>query len=82
MTLRVIRAPYFVATRLEAFRSRSRAGGGDWWASRDIEDVVAVLDGRPELLAEVESVAGELQAYVAVEASTLLARADSGNHAG
>jgi hypothetical protein len=37
---------YFIATKLEAFRSR---GGGDFQASHDLEDVLLVLAGLPAL---------------------------------
>lgn len=47
--IRIVVAPYFLATKLEAFDGR---GKGDYLASQDIEDIVAVLDGRPEILDE------------------------------
>ena len=48
--IRLVSAPYFLITKLEAFDGR---GGGDYMLSHDIEDIVAVLDGRPEILDEV-----------------------------
>jgi hypothetical protein len=48
--IRVVTAPYFLATKLEAFDGR---GNGDFLQSHDIEDLVAVVDGRPELADEV-----------------------------
>jgi len=50
LVIRLVTPPYFLATKVEAFRSR---GGGDFLASHDMEDIVAVLDGRPEIIAEV-----------------------------
>jgi len=50
LVIRLVTPPYFLATKVEAFRSR---GGGDFLASHDMEDIVAVLDGRPEIVAEV-----------------------------
>ncbi len=44
--VRMIRAPVFIATKLEAFHGR---GGGDYLASHDLEDLVAVIDERGEL---------------------------------
>ncbi len=41
---------YFVATKLEAFRGRGR---GDYQASHDLEDVLAVIAGLPSLRAQV-----------------------------
>jgi len=42
-----LRPPLFIATKLEAFRGR---GGGDVVTSHDLEDIVMVIDGRPELV--------------------------------
>ena len=50
--IRVVSPPYFLITKLEAFRGR---GKGDYLLSHDIEDIVAVLDGRPEILDEIEN---------------------------
>src|SRR5688572_26192329 len=49
LDVRVITAVYFLATKLEAFRGRGR---NDYKGSHDLEDVIAVVDGRPELLRE------------------------------
>jgi hypothetical protein len=51
-----------VATKLEAFRGRS---GGDVFASHDLEDIVAVVDGRPEIVEEIAAAAADVRAYVA-----------------
>lgn len=48
--IRVVTAPLFLATKIEAFSSR---GGGDFAASHDLEDLIAVVDGRPALVGEV-----------------------------
>ena len=48
--IRMVTGPYFLATKLAAFESR---GGGDYLASHDLEDVIAVLDGRPEIPDEI-----------------------------
>lgn len=49
--IRMVSAPYFLITKLEAFAGR---GGGDYLMSHDIEDIIAVLDGRPEIIEEVK----------------------------
>jgi len=59
--LRLLPATYFLATKLEAFDQR---GGGDFLLSRDVEDVVAVLDGRPEIVDEVREADAELRIYL------------------
>ncbi|MCF6260327.1 MAG: hypothetical protein L3J98_09245 [Gammaproteobacteria bacterium] len=55
--IRMVSAPYFLITKLEAFAGR---GGGDYLMSHDIEDIVAVIDGRPEIVNEVEQAETEL----------------------
>jgi hypothetical protein len=60
--IRAVTAPLFVATKVEAFRSRGR---GDFVASHDLEDISAVVDGRPELADEVKAAPVELRRFVA-----------------
>jgi hypothetical protein len=70
---RVITAPYFLATKLEAFRGR---GKGDYRVSHDLEDIVAVLDGRPEIVSEVQQSVLQLRQYLSDEFVSLLATPD------
>ncbi|MBU1224008.1 MAG: hypothetical protein KKA22_01915 [Gammaproteobacteria bacterium] len=70
MTIRLISAPAFMATKFEAFFDR---GQGDVLGSHDLEDIVNVVDGRPELVSEVASAAPELRQYLAAQCRTLLA---------
>ncbi|WP_197722158.1 hypothetical protein [Sulfuriflexus mobilis] len=53
----MVSAPYFLITKLEAFDGR---GGGDYLASHDIEDIIAVLDGRPAIVDEVKQAESNL----------------------
>jgi hypothetical protein len=69
MPIRVVSAPYFLGTKLEAFDGR---GHGDYMASRDLEDIVAVLDGRSEIVQEVGAAAPELREYLALRIGQLL----------
>lgn len=46
--IRAITPPYLIATKLAAFGSRGR---GDHLGSRDLEDVILLVDGREELVA-------------------------------
>ena len=50
-TIKMVSAPYFLMTKLEAFDGR---GEGDYQMSHDIEDIVAVLDGRVEVIKDVQ----------------------------
>jgi predicted nucleotidyltransferase len=69
VAVRVADAPSFLATKLEAFLDR---GGGDYLSSHDLEDVLSVVDGRPELVAELGNAAPELRAFVAQTFARLL----------
>jgi predicted nucleotidyltransferase len=66
--IRLISAPYFLATKLEAFHRR----GKDNFSSHDLEDIVTVVDGRPELVDEVQSAPADLQGYLRDEFGALL----------
>ncbi len=70
LRLRVITPVYFLATKLEAFRARS---GGDVSGSHDLEDVVTVIDGRAEIIAEVRSAPVDVRTFIASELQQLLA---------
>lgn len=56
-SIKMVSAPYFLITKLEAFDGR---GAGDYLMSHDIEDIIAVLDGRPEIVNEVKRAETEL----------------------
>ncbi len=58
----MITAPYFLATKFEAFTAR---GKGDYGASHDLEDIVVIVDGREELTGEVAASAADLRTYLA-----------------
>ncbi len=68
--IRVISPPYFLATKLDAFHDR---GNGDYRSSRDIEDVIVVIDGRPELAHEIADEQSPVKIYLANEMSRLVA---------
>lgn len=55
---------YLLATKVEAFNGRGR---GDFLGSRDFGDMIALLDGREELVAEVRESGADLRAYLAGE---------------
>jgi hypothetical protein len=70
LRIRVVDPPHFLATKLEAFHGR---GGGDYLASHDMEDLVAVIDGRLEIVNEVATTDAKLRGYLATSFATLLA---------
>lgn len=60
-TVNLISSPAFLATKLEAFRTR---GQGDVLTSHDFEDIVNVVEGRSTIVAEVHAASSELRAYL------------------
>jgi hypothetical protein len=52
LSVRVITAPYFIATKLDAFDDGRR---GDLSSSHDIEDIIAVVDGRATIESEIRA---------------------------
>lgn len=69
IVLRIIAAPCFVAAKLEAYAGR---GNDDFMVSHDIEDIVAVLDGRASLMQEVAAASVALRSYLADTMTRLL----------
>jgi len=61
---------YLLATKLEAFKSR---GNEDFLGSRDFGDIITLVDGREELVAEVRDANAELRMYLAGELGRLIA---------
>lgn len=70
LQMRVVTAPHFLATKIEAFHGRGRH---DFLASHDIEDLIYVVDGRPEVIDEARCEAKKLRRYLNSEVSRLLA---------
>jgi hypothetical protein len=71
--LPVVSASCFVAMKLEALVDRGR---GDYRASHDLEDIVAVVDGREALLDELAAERAELRRTLAVGIRNLLGQSD------
>jgi len=59
--VKIITAPYFLATKIEAFLGR---GKNDFLGSSDMEDIVTLFDGRRELVDEIRAENLELQKYL------------------
>jgi predicted nucleotidyltransferase len=70
--IRAITPPYLIATKLAAFSSRGR---GDHLGSRDLEDVILLVDGREELVAEVAEADDDVRTFIAAEVAMLLIQA-------
>ena len=68
-SIRIVTAPVFLATKLEAFRGR---GQGAFLFSHDLEDLMAVVDGRASLLEECRLSPPELRNALAGQFRELL----------
>ena len=68
--VKILSSPYFIATKLEAFKSR---GNGDGRISQDFEDIVFVLENRQTIWSEMNNAPKELRKYLRKEFTRLKA---------
>ena len=68
LRIRVVTAPYFIATKLEAFHAR---GKSDYANSHDLEDLLTVIDGREAIVGEIANTP-TVRAYIAEQFRVLL----------
>lgn len=73
LNIRRLTPELFVATKLEAYRGR---GNNDLLGSRDMEDILLVVDGREELVAEIQNADDDVRRYIAEQFKALLSYAD------
>jgi hypothetical protein len=72
-TIKLLPAPYFIATKIEAFDQR---GDDDFLFSKDTEDVIAVIDGRAELAKEIIEAEHGLRRYITEHLSRWMENSD------
>ena len=70
IVIRLLTPPYFVATKLEAYKGR---GNNDPLASHDMEYILNIVDGRPELVDEIRAAHPDVRLYIAEQFDELLA---------
>jgi predicted nucleotidyltransferase len=61
LAIKLVTPPYFLATKIEAFKGR---GEGDYMASHDMEDIITVLDGRREIVDEIKNSSDALKTFL------------------
>jgi len=61
LSIKIVTAPYFLATKIEAFFGR---GKNDYLFSHDMEDIISVIDGRKEIIEEVKNSPEELRTFL------------------
>jgi len=65
--------PLFVATKLEAFLGR---GHGDLLGSHDLEDILVLIDGREEIVAEIQAADADVRQFILEQFTALLEEDD------
>lgn len=71
--IRVIRPAVFICTKLEAFNSRGR---NNFLSSHDLEDLVAVIDGRHDIIDEIKSSPESVQGFLKQQFESLLTNSE------
>jgi predicted nucleotidyltransferase len=73
INIRLVTPVYFLATKFEAFKGR---GKNDLLGSRDIEDILNLIDGRAELYQELSHASDDVKAYLIAGFKALLKSPD------
>ena len=68
-TVSILSAPYFVATKLEAFKNRGKSDGR---TSHDFEDIIYVIENRQVIWEEINNAEAGIKEYLKAEFKTLL----------
>lgn len=69
LEVRIVTAPIFLATKLDAFYGR---GNGDFFTSHDLEDFISVIDGHPAIVEEVRNTTPEARSHIGEGVAALL----------
>lgn len=64
LEIRILSAPAFLAAKWEAFAER---GADDLHRSDDVEDIITVVAGRPEIVSEIAGSEPEVRAYLVAQ---------------
>jgi predicted nucleotidyltransferase len=67
-TVKIFSAPYFIASKLQAFKNR---GNNDGRISTDFEDIIFVLDNRNTIWEEMKNAEDEVRKFLLEEFNTL-----------
>lgn len=70
LDIRVVTAPFFLATKLEAFFGR---GSNDFLTSHDMEDIITIINGRKEIIGEVGGSSRGLRTFLSETFTAFLA---------
>jgi predicted nucleotidyltransferase len=68
ININILPAPYFLATKLEAFKDR---GNNDFYGSHDYEDIIYLLDNRTTIVEEIMAADNEVKSYIKSELTAI-----------
>ena len=63
-SINILPSPYFLATKLEAFKDR---GENDFYGSHDFEDIIYLIDNRTTIVEEILTADEEIRQYIKEE---------------
>lgn len=63
-SIKILPVSYFIASKLEAFFSSSRAHNNDVYASHDFEDIIYILDNCDNILTQIETSNDSVKNYI------------------
>ena len=67
-SINILPSPYFLATKLEAFKDR---GQNDFYGSHDYEDIIYLLDNRTTIVEEILAAEENVRQYIKDELTTI-----------
>jgi hypothetical protein len=67
-SINILPSPYFLATKLEAFKDR---GNNDFYGSHDFEDIIYLLDNRTTIVEEIIAADNDVKEYIKTELTTI-----------
>lgn len=67
-TINILPSPYFLATKLEAFKDR---GKNDFYGSHDFEDIIYLIDNRTTIVEEILAADEDVCKYVKDELTSI-----------
>ena len=66
--IKILPAPYFLATKLEAFKDR---GKNDFYGSHDFEDIIYLIDNRTRIVCEILEADEEVKQFIRTELTAI-----------
>jgi hypothetical protein len=61
LEIQIVTAPYFIATKIDAFFGRGKV---DYLASHDMEDIINIINGRVEILKDIKNSDPDLKDFI------------------